>query len=161
MDIFISYEELYNISKGWLSFRKEGKKEVFFLARPFNFDNPDSRILIASNKDNNVIGFVIFTPIFENNRIIAYVPDMIRTISEAARGTGDYIIYKAIDKFKAEGLKFMPLGLSPLYKINIDSLNLSSSKILINMLKLIYKYGNINWNNCWCCYNIRNSIFLK
>lgn len=137
----INQSDIKKISQEWLRTQKRGKKELRFLARPFiDIEERDTRRFFAF-KDNKMVGFIIFNPIYLSEKIIGYSQDILRVSSEAPRGTGDYLLYLAIKKLKRE--KYIPLnlGMSPFYGLEKDRLKKYDNQTL-SLLRLIYDKGS-------------------
>ena len=134
----LNLSQLQKISEDWL--KKKSNKEIKFLTKPLiKNKEPELRIFFAI-KDKNVVGFIIFNPIYLDKKIIGYTADITRTLKEAPRGTGDYILYLALKKFRREGHPLLNLGLSPFSDIHKDKLGLHD-KLTLGLLKFLYKAG--------------------
>ncbi|MBD3253360.1 DUF2156 domain-containing protein [Candidatus Pacearchaeota archaeon] len=137
----ISLNRIHEISEDWLKKEKKGKKELRFLARPFvSIPEIGTRRFFAF-KDDEMIGFIIFNPIYRNRELIGYSSDILRTSSEAPRGTGDFLLYLSMKKLKREGIPILGLGLSPFYGLEKDSMDFSDKPTLF-LLKQIYNKGS-------------------
>jgi len=86
------------------------------------------------------LGFVFFDPFFENGKTIGYTANIVRCWPDAKpNGLLDFIILEAMKKFKAEGVQYLSLGLSPLYNIEPDK---RENRHLRRLLNFIWNYGN-------------------
>ena len=128
------------LSEQWITTRKIKKREIGFLIRPMDMAyQPDTRKFFAY-VDDELIGFIFFDPIYKDGQIVSYVPNISRFSNSFRQGIFYSIMTHAMEKFKSEGIKELNLGLSILI-LNHDDLPYES-RILKNIERLIYKYGN-------------------
>ena len=108
----VSAKTMRAISESWMKNKASGN-ELSFLARPAVYEEePDVRRFFAV-KDDNVIGFVFFDPMYKDGKVIGYLVNFLRTCVQTSYSVCDFIIVEAIARFKAEGLQFLSLGFSP------------------------------------------------
>lgn len=107
-------DEVCRVSREWLR-TKTVKREMEFLARPFNIaSEPDVRRYYAM-LDGQLIAFCTFDPCYRGNSVVAFALNHMRSGCDAPNGILDYIIVHAIRDFEAEGVEEVELGLSPLH----------------------------------------------
>ncbi len=135
-----SLEECRRLTSEWLNTRKVRNREIGFLIRPMEMDYEDGTRKFFAYLDGELIGFIFFDPIYSNNRIISYVPNISRFSNRFKPGIFYPIMVHAMEVFKQEGIKVMNLGLCPLV---IDDRDLPSESALQKKInRLIYRYGN-------------------
>jgi phosphatidylglycerol lysyltransferase len=66
-------------------------------------------------KDLQPIGFVHFDPIYQQGKVIGYVPNISRANHLFKQGLFYAIMAVALEQFKQEGVRIVNLGLSPLH----------------------------------------------
>ena len=136
----INADVMRTISQDWMKSKKKGAKQLAFLARPLPLSKEIGVRRFYAFQNDIPVGFIIFNPIYFNELIVSYCADIIRTSSKAPRGTGDYLLYLALKKFKREGIQELSLGLSPLADLNLDKLNFHDIYTR-RLLQTIYSWG--------------------
>lgn len=86
------------------------------------------------------IGFIFFDPLYIDNRIIGYVPNISRFSNKFKQGIFYPLMIHAMDTFKHEGVKYLNLGLCPLVADDNDMPG--ESVILKRINRLLYNHGN-------------------
>jgi phosphatidylglycerol lysyltransferase len=130
------------ISEAWMKNKAVNKGELSFIARPAIYEEePDVRRFFAV-KNDKVIGFVFFDPMYEDGKVIGYLANFLRTCVEVSYSVCDFIIVEAIAKFKSEGKRFLSLGFSPFAEVN-DCGEFRFSKVLREVFK--YSFENANY----------------
>ncbi len=133
------------ISDGWMKEKVISDSEMQFIVRPVVFvDEIDVRKFVAV-KDKEVVGFVIFDPMYEDGKVIGYIANHLRTNLERTYSIVDAILIEALEKFKQEGKKELSLGLSPLAKVD-DSQEFKHSKLLKAHFKYAFERANFLYN---------------
>lgn len=108
------------VSSDWLKSKRVDFHELKFLTRPAIYeDEADVRKFYAL-KDGRVVAFVFFDPIYENGKVVGYIANNLRCNLHRSYSVTDYIIIRALEVFKAEGVKELSLGLSPLSDVFDD-----------------------------------------
>jgi len=139
---------LKKISDDWMAGKVVNSNEMQFIVRPLVYiDEIDVRKFVAI-KDKEIVGMVIFDPMYDDNRVSGYIANHLRSNLERPYSVVDFIILEALDKFKEEGIRDLSLGLSPLFKVD-DSQEFRYSRLL----KLILQYAFENANYV---YNFKN-----
>ena len=83
-----------SISDKWIK-GKANTHELNLLTRPLVLDyEPDTRLFCARVEDE-IVAFVLFEPMYENDKIIGYMADFVRGLNEAPKGSFDLIYYEA------------------------------------------------------------------
>ena len=133
------------ISDGWMKEKVISDNEMQFIVRPVVFvDEIDVRKFVAV-KDNQVVGFVIFDPMYEDGKVSGYIANHLRTNLDRTYSVVDFIILEALEKFKQEGKKDLSLGLSPLAKVD-DSQEFKHSKLLKAHFRYAFEKANFLYN---------------
>jgi len=105
-------DEVRSLSEYWLG--KKGGKEYSFLVRPLRYKNDKDARYFWAFKDENLIGFAVFDPIYRDNKVVAYYHNIDRIAESAPHGTSATIILEAINIFRQEGVEMVSLGMSPM-----------------------------------------------
>ena len=101
------------ISEKWIKTRKVKAQEIRFLIRPMNMTYTEGVRYFYAYVDEKPVGFVFFDPIYKNNEVISYVPNISRSSVEFNQGLFYTIMSHAMDIFQAEGIKQLDLGFIP------------------------------------------------
>ena len=128
-----------SISDKWIK-GKANTHELNLLTRPLVLDyEPDTRLFCARVEDE-IVAFVLFEPMYENDKIIGYMADFVRGLNEAPKGSFDLIYYEAGKVFKAEGATTLSFGLSPLADmVNDENIH---NPLISSIFNVNYNYGN-------------------
>lgn len=106
-------QQINDISKEWLG--NKSSSELSFMLGSISLESPmDRRYFTASDKDNNMLGFIVFTP-FSGGK--GYMADVTRRRNNAPIGVMEKITIEAFSKMKSEGIKWGSLGLAPLANV--------------------------------------------
>lgn len=136
---------LKQISDDWIKQKVAGNSEMKFLVRPIIYvDEVDVRRFIAI-KDDEIVGFVIFDPMYENGEVVGYIANQLRSNYEKGFSVVDYIILEALKAFKEEGKRDLSLGFSPMYKVD-DGHEFKHSKLLKAHFQFAYEKANYLYN---------------
>ncbi len=101
------------ISEKWIKTRKAKAQEIRFLIRPMNMKYIENVRNFYAYVDGKPVGFIFFDPIYDNNEIVSYVPNISRSSVEFNQGLFYTIMSHAMEIFQAEGLKRLDLGFIP------------------------------------------------
>jgi len=124
----------------WLKTRKVKNREINFLIRPMNMDYQEGTRKFYAYQNGELIGFIYFDPIYSNNSLIGYVPDISRFSTKFKAGIFYPLMVHAIETFKKEGVKYLNIGLCPLAESDDDMPCESLIQKRIN--RFLYRYGN-------------------
>ncbi len=128
------------LCSSWLA-TKTAKREARFLVRPLAFDDePGVRKLYLRDPRGWVVSFVAFDPIYEGGDLIGYSPAVKRRSADAPTGAEEAITKFAIERFRAEGMKTLRLGLLPLYQVQDSAFR--ETWPLKRLFQWLYRYGN-------------------
>lgn len=132
------------ISEAWIRTRKCKSNEIRFLIRPMEMAYRENERHFYAYQDGKAVGFIYFDPIYRNNEIISYVPNISRANADFRQGIFYTLMAHAMDVFKAEGVPYVDLGLIPLSLAN--ELEPQESRSLKRLLHLVYEKGNFLYN---------------
>ena len=134
-------ERRYNqLSREWVKTRKVRNREIRFLIRPMGMEYQEGTRKFAAYKGNELIGFIFFDPVYSQNRVISYVPNISRFSQSFRQGIFYTIMLQAMETFKEEGVEQIHLGLSPF--VVGEGYRHYESKITKQLIRLLYQYGN-------------------
>ncbi|SNB57229.1 Uncharacterized conserved protein [Marinobacter sp. es.042] len=132
------------ISEAWIRTRKCKSNEIRFLIRPMEMDYRENERHFYAYQDGKAVGFIYFDPIYRNNEIISYVPNISRANADFRQGIFYTLMAHAMDVFKAEGVPYLDLGLIPL---SLDpATEHQESRLLKGLLHGLYEKGNFLYN---------------
>jgi lysylphosphatidylglycerol synthetase-like protein (DUF2156 family) len=101
-------------SDDWRRTRPISDREMTFLVRPAVLaDEPGVRKFLAFGRERQPLGFAFFDPIFEAGTPVGYLCSAKRTLPDAHPLLSHALVARALETFKAEGRKYLFLGLSP------------------------------------------------
>tara|TARA_Y100001954_G_scaffold237982_1_gene303655 strand:- start:2382 stop:3437 length:1056 start_codon:yes stop_codon:yes gene_type:complete len=136
----VDQDQVYEISKQWMKNKKVKTQELRLLTAPPNFRKAWKERKFFCYKDGKLVGFVFFTPVFENGEIIGQCANILRsTPFIKPQGILDFVVLTAMEKFKKEGLRVLALGLAPLH--NIEKRD-NDNTILRYLLGFLYEKCN-------------------
>lgn len=144
--------EDFRLSKEWLKTRKVSRKEILFLIRPMDMDHNAGTRKFFAYRGDELLGFIYFDPVFSNDRIIGYVPNISRFSQSFRQGIFYTIMVHAMDVFKSEGVQEIHIGLSP-FVTGAEDKHYEAS-IVKKIIRLLYEYGNK-------IYNFKGIYFTK
>ena len=132
------------ISDAWIRTRKCKSKEIRFLIRPMEMEYRENERHFYAYQDGKAVGFIYFDPIYRNNEIISYVPNISRANADFRQGIFYTLMAHAMDVFKAEGVPHLDLGLIPL---SLDpATEHQESRLLKRIMHGLYEKGNFLYN---------------
>ena len=133
------------ISEDWMKQKVMSDSEMQFIVRPIVYvDEIDVRKFVAL-KDGEVVGFIIFDPMYEDGKIKGYIANHLRSNLDRSYSVVDFILLEAMDIFKSEGKEEISLGLSPLAKVD-DKEEFHHSKLLSAHFKYSFEKANYLYN---------------
>jgi lysylphosphatidylglycerol synthetase-like protein (DUF2156 family) len=135
-----THDECRQLTDEWLKTRKFRKREIGFLIRPMDMEYQEETRKFFAYLDNELIGFIYFDPIYLDNKITGYVPNISRFSNKFKAGIFYPLMVHAIEVFKKEGIKQLNLGLCPLVVSDRDMPCESALQKKVN--RLLYRYGN-------------------
>lgn len=128
------------LTREWMSTRAVSRKEVVFLIRPKKQEYQDGTRKFYAFMGEELLGYIHFDPVYENSKIIGYVPNISRFSPKFKQGIFYPLMVHAIETFKQEGIPSLYLGISPAAVDDQD--REYESKILKFLVRQLYKFGN-------------------
>ncbi len=140
------------ISDAWIKTRKCKSNEIRFLIRPMKMNYKENERHFYAYQGDKAVGFIYFDPIYHNNEIVSYVPNISRANADFKQGIFYTLMAHAMEVFKEEGVPYLDLGLIPL--MLADEIEPQESKIFRKVCNLVYEKGN-------SLYNFKGLVFTK
>jgi lysylphosphatidylglycerol synthetase-like protein (DUF2156 family) len=140
------------LNRHWLRSRKASRAEIGFLIRPKELEYKEGLRKLYAYQGDRLIGFIFFDPVFDNNQIVGYVPNISRFCRDFKQGIFYCLMSHAIHVFRAEGVPTIHLGLSP--AVVDDVPKNFESPLLKKLIRLTYAHGN-------SLYNFKGLYFAK
>ncbi|WP_199724711.1 DUF2156 domain-containing protein [Noviherbaspirillum saxi] len=106
--------EVRKISQAWIRTRRCKNNEIRFLIRPMLIDYREGTRYFYAYHGGEAVGFVFFDPIYQNGKLVGYVPNISRSSANFKQGLWYALMAHAMEVFKAEGVAYIDLGLVPL-----------------------------------------------
>ncbi|WP_148861974.1 DUF2156 domain-containing protein [Marinobacter fonticola] len=132
------------ISEAWIRTRKVKSNEIRFLIRPMEMQYRENERHFYAYQDGKAAGFIYFDPVYQNNRIISYVPNISRANADFRQGIFYTLMAHAMAVFQSEGVPYLDLGLIPL---SLDkTTEPQESRMLKRTLHGLYEKGNFLYN---------------
>ncbi len=151
-----AYEEARKITGQWLQ-NKITTNELWFITRQPVYNDFFSVRKFYGYLDDKMVAYVYFDPVWDGNEISGYCPSILRCLPDAPKGALPWIIHEAMEKFKAEKIGKLFLGLMPLYNIEDDTHNIYHySPETMRLMRWIYASRFSNW-----FYGFKNLAFHK
>jgi alpha-beta hydrolase superfamily lysophospholipase len=149
----LNREELQALSNRWIGSKPVNDREIWIYARRAIFEpEPDVRKFAAFDREGKVCGFCFYDPMYRDGRVVSYSADISRCDEARYGRLATAIHMEAMEKFKAEGMEFLNLNLSPFISLEKGKYNDDLfSKVFF---KLSERYGNN-------IYNFRGLAFHK
>lgn len=132
------------ISENWIKTRKVKSQEIRFLIRPLLMPYSEGVRSFYAYVEDKPVGFIFFDPIYENNRVVSYVPNISRSSVEFNQGLFYTIMSHAMEVFQAEGLARLDLGLIPMSMAPEDEQQ--ESPWVKKAMRLCYRHANFLYN---------------
>jgi lysylphosphatidylglycerol synthetase-like protein (DUF2156 family) len=131
------------VSARWRRTRTIKSREVRFLNRPIVFtDEPDVRKFYMFDRDGQLIALAFFDPVYEAGRVVGYLTAFRRHLPDTDPLINYAITSRAIETFRAEGRKWLFLGLSPL--ADIEDKEFNHNRIVRRGFRFVYKSSLFN-----------------
>jgi lysylphosphatidylglycerol synthetase-like protein (DUF2156 family) len=132
-------KELESISKEWIKGKVRKNKQSGFLIKPLSFKENNLIRVFCAFDGVAIIGYRFFYPIYNNNKIIAYLADGYRLKSNYPNELTYGLLEHALKTFRNESISYISLGLAPFSKMKTHFKKNVISHILFMFL---YNYGN-------------------
>ncbi len=136
--------EAKRISEAWIRTRRCKNNEIRFLIRPMLIDYREGTRYFYAYHHGEAVGFVFFDPIYQNGKLISYVPNISRSSANFKQGLWYALMVHAMEVFKAEGVPYLDLGLVPL--MLADGVEQQESKLLRSTMSVIRERMDFLYN---------------
>jgi phosphatidylglycerol lysyltransferase len=93
----------------WLKTRTVKDREIVFLIRPMDMEYQEGTRKFFAYLHGELIGFIFFDPIYTDNKITGYVPNISRFSNKFKPGIFYPLMIHAMETFKREGVECMHL----------------------------------------------------
>ncbi|HPW67850.1 MAG TPA: DUF2156 domain-containing protein [Deltaproteobacteria bacterium] len=124
----------------WLKTRRVRNREIGFLIRPMDMEYEGETRKFSAYLGGELIGFIFFDPVYRDNRITGYVPNISRFSTRFKSGIFYPLMVHAMEVFKQEGVNDLHLGLCPLV---VDDDDMPGESVLQKKInRFLYRYGN-------------------
>jgi lysylphosphatidylglycerol synthetase-like protein (DUF2156 family) len=111
----VDHASVLDISKRWRKTKTYSWRELELLTRPPVFGDEGGVRKFYCYFEGKLVGYVFFDPFYRDGKILGYCANILRSDpSIRPHGFLDYVILQAIEKFRAEGVEIISLGMAPL-----------------------------------------------
>ena len=114
----VPQEEIEALSAEWRSGRIVSRREMAFLNRPFaTVPGPLMRRFVLLDGDGRLVALLDYDPMFSDGEVVGYTTAFKRKVAGATPHAEIGLTKFSVDRFRAEGVSTVTLGLSPLADI--------------------------------------------
>ncbi len=106
--------EIHRVNKEWRQGRRLRKRSLGFVTRPIDAEPEAGVRKFVARMDGELIGYVVFDPIFHDGDVIGYGPNLSAFTSAFRNGLYYLIVERASRVLRDHGGRYLNLGLSPL-----------------------------------------------
>lgn len=110
---FLERSQINDISEAWVA-DKSIPEMGFTLGSTEQIDDPAVRLLLARDAHDRIVAFTSWIPVHRDGRVVGYALDVMRRRDEAMNGVMEFLIGRAVEQLRAEGMTFLSLSGSPL-----------------------------------------------
>ena len=136
----VDLEQLGRVFESWRQHKSVDGHELRLLTRPPVLDDEWGVRKFYAYRGGQLLGCVFFDPFFEQGRVLGYTANILRQDPvNSPSGLLDYIILSAIERFRAEGIEYLSLGISPLHNVRARP---GDSPTIRRTCQMLYKHGN-------------------
>ncbi|WP_026075626.1 DUF2156 domain-containing protein [Noviherbaspirillum massiliense] len=136
--------DVKKISQAWIQTRRCKNNEIRFLIRPMLIDYREGTRYFYAYLNGEAVGFIFFDPIYQNGKLVSYVPNISRSSANFRQGLWYALMAHAMEVFKAEGVEYIDLGLVPLMLAN--GVEPQESRLLRTMMAVIRERMDFLYN---------------
>jgi phosphatidylglycerol lysyltransferase len=134
--------DLARVFRSWMGTRTARHQLKFLIRPPVFADEPGVRKFYAIGNSGELLGFVFFSPMYRDGKLIGFYNDINVAAAEAPSGLATYITLTAIEAFRRDGVPSLNLGASPLAALDhVDGMPKDCARVRL-MLKAFYHVGN-------------------
>jgi lysylphosphatidylglycerol synthetase-like protein (DUF2156 family) len=114
----VSPADVEALSAEWRSGRIVSRREMAFLNRPFLVTpGPLMRRFVLLDGDRRLVALLDYDPMFRDGEVVGYTTAFKRKVADATPHAEVGLTKFSVDRFRAEGVPAVTLGLSPLADI--------------------------------------------
>jgi 2-polyprenyl-6-methoxyphenol hydroxylase-like FAD-dependent oxidoreductase len=136
----VDHERVETISSTWRKSKTFSWRELAMLTRPPVFNDEPGVRKFFCYLDGRLVGYVFFDPYYREGHVIGYCANILRCDpSIRPHGFLDYVILCATEKFRAEGIDSISLGMAPLYGVEAEENDLP---LVRGLARFIYNNGS-------------------
>jgi phosphatidylglycerol lysyltransferase len=105
--------QIEEISERWVA--EKGLPEMGFTLGGIDELRDDSvRLMVAIDSTEGIAGVASWLPSFSNGQTIGWTLDFMRRAPDGSNGVMEFLIARAAEQFRADGIQFMSLSTAPL-----------------------------------------------
>ncbi len=146
--------EIERVSRQWLSAKIVHQREIRAYARqPIYSAEPDVRKFLAYDRNGEIAGFVFYDPIYRDGRVVGYCNNTPRCDEKRFGKLHTAVNMVAMDRFKAEGIGILNIGLAPFYRL--DDAKYNDDRMTRFVFEVNWKFGNEIYNFQGLCQHKR------
>jgi lysylphosphatidylglycerol synthetase-like protein (DUF2156 family) len=105
-----AWSELHRLSRAWLA-GKRARELDFLVGELGTLGDPSRRVFVAESDRGRIVGFITYVPAWGTHP--GYLHDLTRRLPDAPAGVMELINATALERFAAEGVRFLHFGLTP------------------------------------------------
>lgn len=110
---FLERSQIGDISEAWVA-DKSIPEMGFTLGSTEQIDDPAVRLLLARDAHERIVAFTSWIPVHRDGQVVGYALDVMRRRDEAMNGVMEFLIGRAVEQLRADGMTFLSLSGSPL-----------------------------------------------
>ena len=136
----VDQAQVMQISDAWRSHKAVSSRELRLLTRPPVFNDEWGVRKFYCYDGDRLLGYVFFDPYYKNGKVVGYTANILRQqFDNVPSGLLDFIILEAMNIFRAEGIEWLSLGISPLHGVAPVE---GERKIVRKICSFLYEHGN-------------------
>jgi len=101
------------MSEQWVA-EKELPEMGFTLGGIDEMRDPDVRIMMACDADDHVVGLTSWLPSYRDGEVVGWTLDFMRRAPDGPNGIMEFLIARAAERFRDDGIETMSLSAAPL-----------------------------------------------
>jgi lysylphosphatidylglycerol synthetase-like protein (DUF2156 family) len=141
----INRNELQSVTRRWMETKKVNDREIWIYARHPVFEHEqDVRKFVAYDREDRVVGYAFYDPIYSRGLVIGYSATISRCDEHRYGRLATAIHMEAMEAFRTEGKHVLNLCLAPFVKLELGKYN--DDKATRWFFEFSAKYGNDIYN---------------
>ncbi|MBK4346604.1 DUF2156 domain-containing protein [Lacisediminihabitans changchengi] len=105
--------QIGEISEAWVA-EKELPEMGFTLGGMDELHDPAVGLMLACDADDRVVAVTSWLPTYRDGRIVGWTLDFMRRAPDGMNGIMEFVIARAAEQFRDDGIEFMSLSAAPL-----------------------------------------------